>query len=302
MNPHLRSRYRALLRCYPAAYRAEHGDELVDMYLDLAHPGQRFPRPGDVADLVRGGARQHLRARQATGLADALPLAAMAAMPAAAALAAVLLLRVEYVPDMVFQIRHPGPFLSLGAFAWLAWLLPPVTALAGPARPAVWLALAVTAGITVAGPLAPYDEGVPLFVVVPQLALGVVALAFPARPAAWLRLAPLAAAAVVTALTLAVMRVPGTYWQVHTAHLAAAGLLATTGLAASGVLLARRDRRGLWPLLILLVPMVLLAQVGVEPATRPDLIARLVRAAAPGVLALAVLPLAVLISGRRQRP
>jgi len=288
----LRSRYRALLRCYPAAYRAEHGDELVDMYLDLSRPGRRFPRPGDAADLLRGGLRQHLRARHATGLADALPLAAVVAVVAAAALAAVFLLRVEYVPDTVLLIRHPGQFLSLGAFAWLAWLLPPVAALVGAARPAVWLALAVTAGIAVAG------AGVPLFVLVPQVALGVVALAFPARPPAWLRLTTVGATVAVAGLILALLRTPGTYWQVHTAHLAAAALLAVAGLAVAGVLLARRDRRGCWPLLILLVPLVLLAQAAVELSTRPDLIARLIRAAAPGSLALAALPLAVLLRAR----
>jgi hypothetical protein len=37
MSDELRDRYRTLLRCYPATYRAERGDEA---YLDPATPGQ----------------------------------------------------------------------------------------------------------------------------------------------------------------------------------------------------------------------------------------------------------------------
>jgi hypothetical protein len=52
MSDELRDRYRTLLRCYPATYRAERGDEIVETYLDLATPGHdRDGEPTAVADL-----------------------------------------------------------------------------------------------------------------------------------------------------------------------------------------------------------------------------------------------------------
>lgn len=79
----LDARYRMLLRAYPPAYRAERGDEVVGTYLELAGDRTR-PRMSDVTDLLAAGLRERLRARGATGVTDALPLAATLALCAAA--------------------------------------------------------------------------------------------------------------------------------------------------------------------------------------------------------------------------
>jgi hypothetical protein len=62
----LERRYRALLRAYPRAYRAERGDEIVGTLLDDSRPDQQWPSRRDVGALVLGGLRQR------TG-ADRLP-------------------------------------------------------------------------------------------------------------------------------------------------------------------------------------------------------------------------------------
>lgn len=175
----LKDRYTALLRWYPAAYRTERGDEIVGTYLDLARPGQRWPRPGDAADLLAGGVRQHLRARHSLGLADALPLAGTLALAAAAALAAIWMLGVE---SFAYPGRGPklGPFPTVGAAVWIAWLLAALASLAGRGRPFVVLALLVTAAVPLTGALSTLARP-PLLVLVPQLVLGLVALGVPRR-------------------------------------------------------------------------------------------------------------------------
>jgi hypothetical protein len=76
MTGALERRYRRLLRAYPAAYRAERGDEIVGTFLDTAGPDRRWPHVRDAADLLGDGLRQHLRARHARGLEAGAPLAA----------------------------------------------------------------------------------------------------------------------------------------------------------------------------------------------------------------------------------
>ncbi|MUN42069.1 hypothetical protein [Actinomadura litoris] len=57
----LESRYRRLLACYPADHRAEHGEEMLDVLLSAARPGQRRPSAADAADLLYGALRIRLR-------------------------------------------------------------------------------------------------------------------------------------------------------------------------------------------------------------------------------------------------
>ncbi|WP_433056241.1 hypothetical protein [Dactylosporangium sp. CS-033363] len=57
----LESRYRRLLRAYPAAYRRERGDEIVTILLDTAKPGQTRPTRAEVKDLIANGVRQRFR-------------------------------------------------------------------------------------------------------------------------------------------------------------------------------------------------------------------------------------------------
>jgi hypothetical protein len=74
----LERRYRALLRAYPRAYRAERGDEIVGTLLDDSRPDQRWPSGRDVRALALGGLRQRAgadRLPEGTLWRDALALA-----------------------------------------------------------------------------------------------------------------------------------------------------------------------------------------------------------------------------------
>lgn len=60
MTGDLERGYRRLLAAYPAAHRAEYGEEMLGLLLASARPGQRRPRPGDVADLLMSALRARL--------------------------------------------------------------------------------------------------------------------------------------------------------------------------------------------------------------------------------------------------
>ncbi|WIM95660.1 hypothetical protein ACTOB_007785 [Actinoplanes oblitus] len=51
----LESRYRRLLRIYPAAHRAAYQEEMLGVLLAGSPPGRRFPTPADALDLLRAG-------------------------------------------------------------------------------------------------------------------------------------------------------------------------------------------------------------------------------------------------------
>jgi hypothetical protein len=53
MNP-LERRYRRLLALYPRSHRAVHEEEMLDVLLATAGPGQRRPTARETADLLRG--------------------------------------------------------------------------------------------------------------------------------------------------------------------------------------------------------------------------------------------------------
>lgn len=248
MSDDLRGRYRALLRWYPAAYRTERGDEIVETYLDLATPGQRRPRAGDVADLVRGGVRQHLRGRGALGLADSLPFAAQLAMLTGAGLAALWLVLAERATMSNDDIPwHPAvPFATLGAAAWIVWVLVPLAAFLGFGRPAVAVALLTTVAVIALAPVLPLTLRVPygrpsLFVLVPQIALGLVALGVPAR-----RWSPVAAAAIATTAAAGwLAHLSGThefYYSLLGVANAAGLFLALVVAGAGAVFAVRRDQ------------------------------------------------------------
>lgn len=57
----LEARYRRLLTLYPAAHRATHEREMLDLLLSTARPGQTRPSPAEIADLVTGAIRIRLR-------------------------------------------------------------------------------------------------------------------------------------------------------------------------------------------------------------------------------------------------
>jgi hypothetical protein len=136
MTTPLEARYLRLLRCYPRAHRRAHGPDMLTTMLDDAGPGQRWPRPGDAANLVFHGLRLRLlRANRGglfdTGWADACALIGP--------LAALLLLasRVAVLPGMHGILHSPTAQV-------LAWALVAAAAILGLRRTAAllgWAAL-----------------------------------------------------------------------------------------------------------------------------------------------------------------
>jgi hypothetical protein len=59
----LERRYRRLLVCYPAAFRQEHGQEILSVLMAGAEAGQRWPRLAEAADLLRSAIYMRLRGR-----------------------------------------------------------------------------------------------------------------------------------------------------------------------------------------------------------------------------------------------
>ncbi|MFC5185997.1 hypothetical protein [Actinomadura harenae] len=58
----LEDRYRRLLAGYPAAHRAVHEQEMLDVLMSAARPGQTRPSLADTVDLLKGAVRIRLRA------------------------------------------------------------------------------------------------------------------------------------------------------------------------------------------------------------------------------------------------
>ncbi|WP_433606480.1 hypothetical protein ACQP2P_30145 [Dactylosporangium sp. CA-139114] len=247
---------------YPAGYRRTRGSELMDTYLSLAAPDRRRPSPADVFDLAAGGLGQHLRA--APGLGPGFRLAGLLALTTATAFASAWTI-LEVRAPIVFWHRYSGPFMSLGAAAWVLWLLAAVVYAVAPGRwfrRAAVLAVLVTAGIapaaTLTGMLRP-----PLGVLLPQLVLGIVAVGAATRYRWWVRLAPLAAAALTVPVVVAAeprLGFDGDYYLPAATALPAAAVTLLIGATLLTLGLAgRRDSRGAWALLILLTPIGILA-------------------------------------------
>jgi hypothetical protein len=92
----LERRCRALLRAYPAAFRAERGDEVLATLLD-ANEGRRAPRLGDALDVVGHGLATRVRrwpgSAAAALWADAAAVALVAALTVVVAFGIALLVR-----------------------------------------------------------------------------------------------------------------------------------------------------------------------------------------------------------------
>nr|BFE60984.1 hypothetical protein GCM10020063_055100 [Dactylosporangium thailandense] len=136
MTTPLEGRYERLLRVYPAAFRRAHGEDMLTTMLADAGDGQRWPRPGDAADIVLHGLRLRLSRRSGGGLlgggwADACALIGP--------LAVVALLTFRLTS--VLRGPHPG---SAPLLQTAAWALVAVAAFAGLRRGAAalgWVAL-----------------------------------------------------------------------------------------------------------------------------------------------------------------
>lgn len=276
----LEARYRRLLRMYPADYRRHRGEEMVATYLAVAGPRRRWPSLADLADLVAGSVRQRVRAA-GPGFAGGLHAAAVLALGTASGLAAVWLFSVELTdPGYGYPASEPppfGPFRSLGAVVWLAWLTAAVSAAVSPrrARWATASALLITVAVVAAGALSPYDRPA-LMVLLPQVALGTVALGLDGRAGRVARWTPVSAAAASTTVGLG-LGMPfsplrdsyyvSSGYRFEAGHvMSAAGLLlGIASLTMAGVSSARGRSGGLWMVTFLVVPAALCF---VEPVAR----------------------------------
>ena len=77
----LERRYARLLCAYPATYRAERGDEMLDTLMEAAPSGRRRPSARDAGALIMGGLR--VRAAQNRRLSAPTNLRLAAAFAAA---------------------------------------------------------------------------------------------------------------------------------------------------------------------------------------------------------------------------
>ncbi|SHN46711.1 hypothetical protein [Cryptosporangium aurantiacum] len=326
MSGRLERRYRRLLRAYPAHYRAARGDELVDTYLDTVGPDRRWPDLRDAADVLAGGARARLRAREASGLPGGVSIAAVLALAAGSILSTVWLLGIELAsPPAHHRAGHAfGPFRTLAGVAWTAWLGAAALFALRPGRWCRWLvgvavvliAAARPVGMAVTGAWEPYqmwgNPSVPsLVALVPHLALGFLALAVPTRPGRVVRWMPLLAALV----PLGVSGGWGSGWTYATlapsVFARVATLLLVAAVAVAIHLLVRRDARAAWVLPAVLPPLVLLAVdpiigFGVrlshgDPLAVPIWFERSTVSVVLTVLTLGLLSLAITVSGHRGR-
>ncbi|MEU6207072.1 hypothetical protein ABZ814_26180 [Micromonospora musae] len=313
----LEHRYLRLLRAYPADYRRSRGTEIVGTYLDLARPGQRWPSAADTADLLRGGLRQRLRAAGAADLAPGVRLAAVLAFLTATTLAATWSVLELHPPRAEWGVPSAGPFVSLGIVVWVAWLLAALVHVVAPARwtrRAVLLAMLLTLAVVPAAALADLPRP-PLFVLLPQVALGLVALGLPERLPVPLRAAPLLA---IGAAGLAQLNLlPRNDFFVSYYGWTASQILPGTAVAVLAVVLLlglglalRADHRGGWALLVLLTPLGLLslhplagAVDGlVHGAPQPGWSAYAATAVAVVLVGPALLPLTLALRRRATQP
>jgi hypothetical protein len=155
--PTLESRYRSLLRVYPAAHRRAYGREMLGVLMQDARPGQRFPSPPEIADLLRAGLAARFRSvprrlrgagwRDAAAVAGLIAAVTMMAIPARSVIGGLLLQHRYGDPMLRFGIEG-GLILDVAART-VAWLVVVIAVVAGARRTAVALA-AVAAVVEVA--------------------------------------------------------------------------------------------------------------------------------------------------------
>lgn len=151
----LEDRYRRLLGCYPVAHREAHGQEMLDVLLSAARPGQTRPSLADTADLLVGAVRiRFRRALSGAGTSlwpDALAITGFLAMLLLMVETARFILDVPTLIDVAAHLEHRGfgPYGLLYHFGtgpyWLAWTVIAVLAWRGLRRQATICACTVTA-------------------------------------------------------------------------------------------------------------------------------------------------------------
>jgi hypothetical protein len=124
----LAQRYRALLRAYPKAWRAERGDELLGTLLDAAEPGRRRPSLRESTSILAQGTRERfgLRRRRAPGevWSEALRIGALVLL--GQTVASTLLFILEFLDDPampVAEFARYGAGVAFGIAAMVALVL-----------------------------------------------------------------------------------------------------------------------------------------------------------------------------------
>jgi len=115
--PVLERRYRRLLALYPRAFRREHGQEMLAVLMAGAKEGQRRPRFGETADLIKNAIwiqlRPNVRRSQPTVFWAGVLMWLCAGLR---------LLGVPLLPAMPGSVGFPLEIgISWGVFALLAW-------------------------------------------------------------------------------------------------------------------------------------------------------------------------------------
>ncbi|MEU4793469.1 hypothetical protein AB0F95_27560 [Micromonospora tulbaghiae] len=288
----LEKRYRILLRAYPAGYRRERADELIDTLIGDEPTDRRWPSLREAASLVRGGLRVY------AGSTAPRPTAVLfwqgIHLGAVAALALGVLIGLDDIVE-AFQyggLSDPLTVLRNQGVHEIALSAALVALVAGRARTAAVLAVAAAVVPTVISPYL-FLNGLPQWwapvVAAPLIVLGL-------RRPADVPPAPRANAVLVTAGILALHLIPaGGLRMVDAGPRIVAAVMVIAGVAAF-LWVATADQR----LLIAVVPTLLLGTLhqldnsGLteELLRRPDALPSLV---------VAVLMALVAIVSTRQR-
>jgi hypothetical protein len=286
----LERRYRRLLRCYPPSHRVAHREEMLDVLLAAARPGQRRPGASQTVNLVACGlAIRARRALTAGPWPDALAVLSLIApvMLVIAALNLAVTTREAVATDQAYPPAVPS---------WWPGLVP---VLGGPAAPAsVPLAFILvnqladvlhwTGAWTGGRPEFLYAAGPAGPVVLASLA--VCSLAFSAGPRRGLAIAGKRRASLMIAALSAGFGFPSVIYLVSRSVLAdpAASVLSVLAIVAAVAVTRVRGAAGGW--VAVLVAVALLVDLGPFAS---DLTANLLHLSG-GLLAAAIaVPLAL---------
>ncbi len=244
----LERRCRLLLRAYPAAYRAERGEEILSTLLESIPGGRRVPSLADAVDVLGNGLRRRWGLNGLAGLDAGLALAAPVALALAAGIAGFAWWCVEPISNLhIGQSALFGTFRTLGPFAFALWLVAALgwVVLRPVARRAlIGVAVMATLALPVLSALTTVDRP-PLWVVMALVAFGLLALAGAGSSQATLdaRLTvPIGALGIaVGAATLSTVAAPDQYYQPTIARV---GLVVTATVAILAVVALVRRLRG----------------------------------------------------------
>jgi hypothetical protein len=140
---------RLLLRCYPKAYRAHRGEEILDTLLETTRPGRGWPPAREVASVIGGG----LRARRAANLSQGFGISLRQAMILGVAAALISEVSTVLVGPLVVQIAFRGSFSAPYGLASTLLGIGVAATIAGAWSGRRWIVpipLAATFGVAVA--------------------------------------------------------------------------------------------------------------------------------------------------------